>query len=592
MVSHLTPEFGLSFCMNIYTVTIFISILAYIAVGNYAGRKVKDIEDYFVVGRQAPTLLIVGTLVASFLSTNTFLGDAGFTYGFNSARILIPGLFLVGYIYGALYFGRYLRRSRAITVAEYFSRRFDSRRVQVVAGITVVVGIGFYLIAVTQGVALILSNLTALSYTQALILAWASYTSFTLYSGSRGVVITDTMMFLLFSLVSFMAMFSIFETHGGWLAAFDGLMHIESKPNLMAWYGMSGPGQRWETPADFLIWFLIISVAWSFVTAVSPWQSSRYLMAKNEHVVLRSAAVAAISIAVIQTVVFAAASTVNLSNAAIEPREQVLIWASTNLLTPMIGALVLAGLVAAGLSSASTFLSLVGFNMSNDIFHLKSTRNRDKLKFSRQMMLLVSVIALAVCLSIDQHIFWLTYFAGTLFASAWGPVALMSVWSDRITASAAFWGIVSGFLGNTIPKLLSTLGLIELPVYLDPILLGGVISLVVVLAISHKTTVTEKERRYRLSLLDIPGEEMDKGEAKKTLWFAYSLAVFGVVMSIVMMLYYVAPYQRGLLIAGEDLNFDWFSGEALFAYSWAFIFVFLAWLMHRVVYKSYLAGRP
>jgi sodium/pantothenate symporter len=87
--------------------------------------------------------------------------------------------------------------------------------------------------------------------TQALILAWASYTSFTLYSGSRGVVITDTMMFVLFSLVSFLAMFSIFETHGGWLAAFDGLMHLESKPNLMAWYGMSGPGQKWETPARF-----------------------------------------------------------------------------------------------------------------------------------------------------------------------------------------------------------------------------------------------------------------------------------------------------------------------------------------------------
>ena len=64
--------------MNIYTVTIFISILVYVAVGNYAGRRVKNLEDYFVVGRQAPTLLIVGTLVASFLSTNTFLGDAGF----------------------------------------------------------------------------------------------------------------------------------------------------------------------------------------------------------------------------------------------------------------------------------------------------------------------------------------------------------------------------------------------------------------------------------------------------------------------------------------------------------------------------------
>ncbi|MDH5240354.1 MAG: sodium:solute symporter family protein [Gammaproteobacteria bacterium] len=574
--------------MNIYTVTIFISILVYVAVGNYAGRKVKNLEDYFVVGRQAPTLLIVGTLVASFLSTNTFLGDAGFIYGFNTGRLLIPALFLVGYIYGAIYFGRYLRRSRSLTVAGYFADRFNSRRVQVVAGITVVVGIGFYLIAVTQGVALILSNLTALSYTQALVLAWASYTSFTLYSGSRGVVLTDTMMFLLFSLVSFLAMFSIFETHGGWVAAMEGLTQLESKPNLMAWHGMSGPGEIWQTPADFLIWYLIISVGWSFVAAVSPWQSSRYLMAKNEQVVLRSAAVAAISIAVVQMVVFMAASMVNLSNEAIEPREDVLIWASTNILTPMVGALVLAGLVAAGLSSASTFLSLAGFNFSNDIFQLKSTEDKARLKFSRTMMLLVGVIALVVCLSIEQHIFWLTYFGATLFASAWGPVALMSVWSSRITASAAFWGIVSGFLGNTIPKLLSTMGLIVLPVYLDPILMGGIISLVVVLVVSGNTRVTDIERRNRLALLDIPAEELDATEARKTLYYAYALGVFGVAITLGMLRFYVLPYQQAVFADGREFRFDWFSGEAMFAYCWAIIFCFLAWVMRRAIHSYYL----
>lgn len=62
--------------MNIYTITILLSIIAYVVVGNYVGRKVKRLEDYLVVGRQAPALLIVGTLVASFLSTNTFMGQA------------------------------------------------------------------------------------------------------------------------------------------------------------------------------------------------------------------------------------------------------------------------------------------------------------------------------------------------------------------------------------------------------------------------------------------------------------------------------------------------------------------------------------
>lgn len=130
--------------MNIHIITVLVSIIVYLGVGNYAGRRVKGLEDYFVVGRQAPTLLIVGTLVASFLTTNTFLGEGGLVYGFVAGgRILGPTLVVAGYIYGAIFFGRYLRRSRSLTVAQYFADRFDSRRVQIIAGLTVIVGIGF-----------------------------------------------------------------------------------------------------------------------------------------------------------------------------------------------------------------------------------------------------------------------------------------------------------------------------------------------------------------------------------------------------------------------------------------------------------------
>ena len=577
--------------MNIYILIILISIIAYVAVGNYAGRRVKNLEDYFVVGRNAPTLLIVGTLVASMLSTNTFMGDAGFVYGFNTGvRIVVPGLYLCGYVYGALFFGRYLRRSRSLTVAEFFANRFYSRRVGVVAAITVVVGIGFYLIAVTQGVALILSNLTPLTYSQAIVVTWLSYTSFTLYSGSRGVVITDTMMFVLFSVVSVVAMVAILDLHGGWPASFEALMNLESKPNLMGWFGMTGEGQIWETPTEFLVWYLIISFGWSFVTAVSPWQSSRFLMARSEHVVLRSAVLAAIFVAVIQAVVFAAASTVNLSNPVIEPREEVMIWASLNMLAPIVGALILAGLVSAGLSSASTFLSLTGFNLSNDIFRKDTEDNHAQLSYSRKLMLVASLVGLGICLSIEQNIFWLTYFAGTLFASAWGPVSLMSIWSDRITASAAFWGILTGFLGNTIPKLLTTFDLITLPVYLDPILVGGVLSLVVVLVVSRFTEVTENEREYRLKLLKTPASEMQQKEANRTLWYAIGMGAFGVGATALLMKFYVLPFQQ---ISNQEagFRFDWLSGEALGAWTWMLLYGGLGWLMYWMVKRAYVRGQ-
>ena len=51
--------------MDIYTITIAISILVYIGIGGYAGRGIKQLDDYYVAGRRAPTLIIVGTLVAS-----------------------------------------------------------------------------------------------------------------------------------------------------------------------------------------------------------------------------------------------------------------------------------------------------------------------------------------------------------------------------------------------------------------------------------------------------------------------------------------------------------------------------------------------
>ena len=104
--------------MDAYSLAIVISVLVYIAVGNYAGRKVKHLDDYFVAGRRAPTFMILGTLVASVIGTNSFLGDVGMTYdGYAAVLIVTTALTVSGYVIGALLFGRYIRRARTSTVA-------------------------------------------------------------------------------------------------------------------------------------------------------------------------------------------------------------------------------------------------------------------------------------------------------------------------------------------------------------------------------------------------------------------------------------------------------------------------------------------
>jgi sodium/pantothenate symporter len=579
--------------MDIYTTSILISIVIYALVGNYAGRKVKHLEDYFVVGRQAPTLLIVGTLVASVLSTNAFLGETGFSYATQGgAFILWPSIWVTGYVWGALYFGRYLRRSRALTVAEFFGWRFDSRPVQAAAGVTIVLGLGGYLLAVTQGAAIILSQLTPLTYIQGLFVAWVSYTLFTLYSGSRGVVITDTLMFLLFTVMSFVAFYYIVEFHGGWLPSLTQLVQLEAKPDLMSWHGVVGPGTEWPTALDYAIWSVVTGIAWALVTAVSPWQSSRYLMAKSEHVVIRSACIAAIVIATSSVALYAAATVVNLSKIDIFPEEQTMIWAAKNMMPPLMGALLLAGVTAAAFSSATTFLSLVGFSMSQDIFPHHQRDDQSMLRFSRAMMLLVGAVTLVISLFLPPSVFWLVYYVGTIFASSWGAVGFMSVWSDKITARAAYWGIISGFVGNVIPRLLDTLGWIDLPSYLNPILIGGVISLVVVLVLSHLGNVTDVQRARRMTLHEVPEEDRDDTQARKTQWSAIGVALSGIFMTAMLLRFYVLPYQRATDTLREGGGLDWWTVEAVLAMAWAGLFVPWGIMAYKMIGHSYSSKGP
>ena len=89
--------------MDLFTITIIISVAIFVFIGTYSGRSIKELDDYFVAGRRAPTLLIVGTLVASVFSTSIFMGEAAFTYdGQLGAYMLFPGIAVVGYVYGAL----------------------------------------------------------------------------------------------------------------------------------------------------------------------------------------------------------------------------------------------------------------------------------------------------------------------------------------------------------------------------------------------------------------------------------------------------------------------------------------------------------
>ena len=532
--------------MNTFLFGMIVSIIVYLAIGWHAGRKVRSLEDYYVAGRNAPTFLIVGTMVASFLSTNAFIGEVGMSYSGHAPLIIImTAINCTGYIFGALFFGRFIRRSRAITLPEFFGKRFTSHRMQALAGLTVVVGLTCYLLAVTWGVSLIINQVTGVSYPIAICITWLGYTIFTIYSGSRGVILTDTLMFTLFVSVGVIALYFIVDAGGGWFASVKQLAVFEDKPGIISWHGVIGGDSNWQTPQDAIIWALILGVAWGVVVAVSPWQTSRYLMARDEHVVIRSACGSAIAMFFLYLVTSFGAAAINLSNPAIEPAENAMIWAAMNLMPTAAGALLVAGIFAAGLSSASTFLSLAGFSAANDIVGQFTDQDR-QLLISRLTIVGIGLVVLGLAQILPPNVFWITYFAGPIFASSWGVVAFMSIWSKQITEAAAFWGMVAGFLGNIVTNLIVLVADVTLPVYLDPILVGSVISLMTVLGVMRFGLVTEAQRNYREQLLITPPEELRPSEVAITLRWPAIMMLIGTMMTFAISHFYSRPYQAAI----------------------------------------------
>ena len=128
------------------------------------------------------------------------------------------------------------------------------------------------------------------------------------------------------------------------------------------------PGVLYDTGWENIVWGLNFGVVWMSVCMVGPWQSSRYQMARDEHTIIRSSYWAAIGVFALEFLAGIGAVMVRVSVPEMEDSSHVLLWASMNLMPKLLGVLLLTGILAAGISSATTFTSLIGASVANDIF--------------------------------------------------------------------------------------------------------------------------------------------------------------------------------------------------------------------------------
>lgn len=530
--------------MNIYLIGVFTSIFVYVALGVYAGKKVKNIEDYYVSGRNATTLFITGTMFASMLSTSGFLGDPAYCYTGNiTTMILLNTLCACGYVIGPLFFGRYIRRAEVKTMPSYFWQRFNSKRIRRFAGIITVISLSIYLLSVIQGVSLLMETLTGYNNLTCLLISWFCIMFFTLYSGSKGVILTDTVMCIFFLLATIMAGPYVFETAGGIDNLITTLVNSPSTPqDLLTYHGNTNGG----TPTDIIMYGFTMGIVWMITVGVSPWQAGRNLMAKNEHVIFRSGVLSALLTVFFLLYLYLIAVSVIPINASMEKPEQVLIWAAFELMPEFLGMMLLTGIMAAGLSSASTFLSVVSFSLTSDIFDIKFKNEATHLNFTRMAVLIVSLIALVFAYLNLSSIRIISWFASTIIAASWGYVAFASVWSKKLTERGAYFAMLGGFSGFIISKALNEFTGIPFTNFFDPFFIGIFVSILCGVLGSKGQIKSAHEIDFQRKLHIIPLSEISKKEYKIDRIYGWVMVLAGIAITTFFIKYWVLPYNEAM----------------------------------------------
>lgn len=528
--------------MNIYLIGMCVAMLLYVLIGAVISRRIKDANDFYVAGRRAPLILISGSVIASYVSTGLFIGDAGEAYsGIYAMIVMTTTMQVAGYLLGSVFFGRYLRRSKALTIPEFFGIRFCSKKLQVLASVCGILMMTVYLLSVVQGIGTLMTTVTGVDYNLCITIAMISLTILTVMSGSSGVLITDTIMASVFTVALVVAVVVISGQTGGWFTAVKAIAADPGTRDLFSWHGRSS--YLYPSGIENIIWALNTGFVWMGVCMVGPWQSSRYLMAKNEHTVVRSALVSAAGVFALEFFTLTTSVFIHLLNPELEQPTQAMLWAALNILPLALGVVVLTGVLSAGISSATTFLSLIGASFANDIL---SSKKEHSVRTGRVVMVIVSVVVLALAITNPPSIYWIMLLGGAVVTSTYLPVAVASTFSKRVTKAGAFWGMLTGLLVCFGMKLYSAIFTVTMPAYLDPSVVGMLGNILVMVIVSAFTQVSDEEAAVRKALLVAPAEEKNPVQVKRTLTWAKCICVFGVLVTVVLLALWVIPYHQGL----------------------------------------------
>jgi len=172
---------------------IVLYLLASIAIGLYAARRVHNTADYAVAGRRLPLAVVIATTFATWFGSETVLGaPAQFVKEGLHGTVEDPfgaGLCLV--LVG-LFFARKLYAMNIITIGDYYRRRFG-RVVEVLCSSIIIFSYLGWVGAQVTALGLVFSLLSggAISLSWGMVIGTLIVLVYTLYGGMWSVALTD-----------------------------------------------------------------------------------------------------------------------------------------------------------------------------------------------------------------------------------------------------------------------------------------------------------------------------------------------------------------------------------------------------------------
>jgi sodium/pantothenate symporter len=471
------------------TTTIFISALVlYVAVGLYVASKVRNSDDFFVMSEGASTLLIVGTLAATYLSAVTLLGVAGLAYSEGPLVLATTGSFgaWVGTLLAVVYVGRKLKALGCRTLPDFFERRFRSRLVTTTATIIMIIGLLGYGTIQLIGAGLVIGEITNIPFPTIIVLFVIALLVFSALGGMYGVVVTDTLMFF--------SMLAVAVVVAPWIIGDVGFERIrnlaDTTPGYWTLAGTAGRPLSF-TISQFLVWVIFLTCTPAIVSRVFP--------ARNDFVVLKAAGYGIFLASFLQIPVFIAASAMRVIEPAIEPADRVMIVAFLEHVPPVMGGIGLAALMAAIMSTASTLFVLAGFGLSRDLYenlHSRPISERHRMIASRIGQLLIGLIVTAIAISRPAAIYWISIYAGAVFGVGWLPTVVAGLEWRRMNRYAAFSSMASGVATFVLLSELTRLEIVQLPGFLDPLMVSLVVGIGSLVVIASVTRLSPEEEEY------------------------------------------------------------------------------------------------